>query len=183
MNLDNDQEYNQSQNTETNKENLNQCKNRSTCWENSQEEHPDNVNTVKVLSSIKNNATMAKRATETVIEQVDNKKFADILKEQVIKYDDFVRRADKLANSTGILLDDQGGLGQFFAKANIKMKLMSDNSIGKIAELMILGSTMGMIDLGKTLRHTPDVNPDTIELARELLIYEEDKIEAMKYHL
>ena len=42
---------------------------------------------------------------------------------------------------------------------------------------------MGMIDLGKTLRHTPDVNPDTLTLARELLIYEEDKIEAMKYHL
>ena len=177
---------NDTQGQETNKENYDkqpEQKSRCSCWESTKDEHPDNVNTVKVLSSIKNNATMAKRATETVIEQVDNKKFADILKEQVIKYDDFARRADKLANSTGILLDDQGGLGQFFAKANIKMKLMSDNSIGKIAELMILGSTMGMIDLGKTLRHTPDVNPDTLQLARELLIYEEDKIEAMKYHL
>ena len=111
---------------------------RNSCWENSEKESSNNVNTIKVLSSIKNNATMAKRATETVIEQVDNKQFADILKEQVIKYDDFARRADKLANSTGILLDDQGGLGQFFAKANIKMKLMSDHSIVKVAELMIL---------------------------------------------
>lgn len=165
---------------ETNKENL---KAKKSCWENSAEECPNNVNTIKVLGSIKNNASMAKRATETVIEKVDNKKFADILKEQVIKYDDFVRRADQLANSTGTLLDDQGGLGQFFAKTNIKMKLMSDNSISKIAELMIIGSTMGMIDLGKILRHTPDVNPETLQLARELLIYEEDKIEAMKYHL
>jgi len=180
MNIDNNDI---SKTEETNKENQKKSTERNSCWESSEKECPNNVNTIKVLSSIKNNATMAKRATETVIEQVDNKKFADILKEQVIKYDDFARRADKLANSTGTLLDDQGGLGQFFAKANIKMKLMSDHSIGKIAELMIIGSTMGMIDLGKTLRHTPDVNPDTLNLARELLIYEEDKIEAMKYHL
>lgn len=126
---------------------------------------------------------MAKRSTETVIEQVDNKKFADILKEQVIKYDDFVRRADDLAQQTGTLLNESGALTQFFAKTNIKMKLMADNSTSKVAEMLILGSTMGMIDLGKALRHTPDVNPATLQLARELLAYEEDKIEAMKYHL
>lgn len=168
-------------NYETNKEN--QKATDQSCWSNHQKECTDFVNTVKVLESIKNNAEMARRATETAIEYVDNKKFADILKEQVVKYGDFVNRADELANSVDIILDSHDGFGQFFAKANIKMKLMSDNSIGKIAELMILGSTMGMIDLGKTLRHTPDVNPDTLSLARELLVYEEDKIEAMKYHL
>ncbi|MGN0783515.1 MAG: hypothetical protein ACI4M0_04150 [Christensenellales bacterium] len=166
---------------ETNKEN--EKATEQSCWCNHQKECTDFVNTVKVLESIKNNAEMSRRATETVIEYVDNKKFADILKEQVVKYGDFVNRADELANSVDIILDSHDGFGQFFAKANIKMKLMSDNSIGKIAELMILGSTMGMIDLGKTLRHTPDVNPDTLALARELLMYEEDKIEAMKYHL
>ena len=156
---------------------------RQSCWESNSQECPDNVNTLKVLNNVKINASTAKRATETVIEYVDNKNFADLLKAQVIKYDDFVRRADQLANSTGCLLEEQGGLGQFFAKANIKMKLMSDNSVGKVAELMIIGSTMGMIDLGKVLRHTPDVNPDTLKLAKELLLYEEDKIQAMKYHL
>lgn len=166
---------------ETNKENAKAV--QRDCWNSAKKECPDNVNTVKVLESIKNNADMAKRATETVIEYVDNKKFADILKEQVVKYDDFVNRADRIANSVDVVLEEQNGLGQFFTKANIKMKLMSDDSIGKIAELMIIGSTMGMIDLGKTLRHTPDVNPDTLALARELLIFEEDKIEAMKYHL
>ncbi len=155
---------------------------KNSCWSQNAE-CPNNVNTLKVLNRIKNNATMAKRATETVIDNVDNKKFADILKEQVIKYDDYVRRADKLARNTGTLLEEKGGLSQFFAKTNIKMKLMADNSISKIAELMIIGNTMGVIDLGKTLRHTPDVNPETLNLARELLIYEENAIEAMKYHL
>ncbi len=155
---------------------------KKSCWSQNAE-CPNNVNTIKLLNNIKNNATMAKRATETVIENVDNKKFADILKEQVIKYDDFVRRADKLARGTGTLLEEKGGLSQFFTKTNIKMKLMTDNSISKIAELMIIGNTMGVIDLGKTMRHTPDVNPDTMNLARELLMYEEDAIEAMKFHL
>lgn len=172
---------NKNRTTETNKENIRRAK--KSCWSGKSNECCNNVNTLKMLNGIKSNALMAKRSTETVIEQVDNKKFADILKEQVIKYDDFVRRADDLAQQTGTLLNESGALTQFFAKTNIKMKLMADNSTSKVAEMMILGSTMGMIDLGKALRHTPDVNPATLQLARELLAYEEDKIEAMKYHL
>ncbi|MDD7505943.1 MAG: hypothetical protein PUK12_00405, partial [Clostridiales bacterium] len=92
---------------ETNKEN--EKATEQSCWCNHQKECTDFVNTVKVLESIKNNAEMSRRATETVIEYVDNKKFADILKEQVVKYGDFVNRADELANSVDIILDSHDG--------------------------------------------------------------------------
>jgi hypothetical protein len=39
------------------------------------------------------------------------------------------------------------------------------------------------VELGKLLRHTPEINPETMTLARDVIEYLEQIIEDMKYYL
>ena len=80
-------------------------------------------------------------------------------------------------------IKEKFGAGQFFAKASIKMKMLADDSVSKSAEMIILGSTNGIVELGKLLRHTPEINPETMTLARDVIEYLEQIIEDMKYYL
>ncbi|MEG1711338.1 MAG: hypothetical protein RR316_06045 [Clostridia bacterium] len=83
----------------------------------------------------------------------------------------------------GCEIDSSLKLNKTMAKASIKVKLLLNSSTSKIAEMMIQGTTMGVIDMGKLLRHTPDVMAKTLDLAREVMEFEENKIEILKHHL
>ena len=133
-------------------------------------ENTNYVNSIKVLNSLKKVVTMAIHSTETVIPNMKNDKFVEILKQQVGRYTEFAKRCDELAD-------------KFFAKASIKMKMLADDSVSKSAEMIILGSTNGIVELGKLLRHTPEINPETMTLARDVIEYLEQIIEDMKYYL
>ena len=141
------------------------------------------VNSIKVLNSLKKVVTMAIHSTETVIPNMKNDKFVEILKQQVGRYTEFAKRCDELADKIGSTLEEKFGAGQFFAKASIKMKMLADDSVSKSAEMIILGSTNGIVELGKLLRHTPEINPETMTLARDVIEYLEQIIEDMKYYL
>lgn len=118
-------------------------------------ENTNYVNSIKVLNSLKKVVTMAIHSTETVIPNMKNDKFVEILKQQVGRYTEFAKRCDELADKIGSTLEEKFGAGQFFAKASIKMKMLADDSVSKSAEMIILGSTNGIVELGKLLRHTP----------------------------
>ena len=49
--------------------------------------------------------------------------------------------------------------------------MLADDSVSKSAEMIILGSTNGIVELGKLLRHTPEINPETMTLARDVIEY------------
>ena len=138
------------------RENENKGK-KESAWTKQPKSCGKNVNTIKILNAVNDNAMMARESTETILKFVDNMDFADVLRGHLAKYDDFIR--------------------------SLKMKLMMDSSVGKIAEIILLGTTNGIVELGKTMRHTPDVNKEAMALAKELLMFEEDKVELMKYHL
>ena len=141
------------------------------------------VNSLKIVNAVFQNANLSAENVRTILPYVKNEKFAEILNGQVKKYEDFCSRAEKLAKKYGGELQSDNAFGRFFIRTGIKMKLLSDTSVSRIAEMMLQGSTMGIIDLGKLIRHTPDVSEEAQTLLRELLIYEEDKVELMKYYL
>ncbi|MDD4833061.1 MAG: hypothetical protein PHI78_05240 [Clostridia bacterium] len=156
---------------------------RGAVWNEPAKDCGKNVNTIKILNAINDNALMARESTETILKYVDNMDFGDLLRSQVNKYDEFCRRAQLMANNLGCVLETQNKTARSMAKMSLKMKMLMDNSVGKIAEIMLLGTTNGIVDMGKLIRHTPDVKDEALSLAKELLIYEEDKVELMKYHL
>ncbi len=65
------------------------------------------------------------------------------------------------------------------------MNTMVDSSTPKIAEMMINGSTMGVINLKKRIgqAQTEGVSQDVVKIANDIMAFEEDNINKMKNYL
>jgi hypothetical protein len=126
---------------------------------------------------------MAKETTEAVLKKTTNMELADILRAHVNKYDDFARSAQILANTYNCILNDENKSARAMSKVSLNMKLMGDDSVGNIAKIIILGTTNGVIELGTLIRHTPDISEKADQLVKDLLCYEESRIDEMKYYL
>ena len=137
----------------------------------------------KVLGGVMSNAAMAARSTKVTLKYVKDKSFKDLLTEQAAKYDEFINRVRQTAALNGAEIKEPGGVSRFFVETSIKLKLMRGADNTKIAEMMIKGTTMGVIDLARLLKRSPLADDCCLDLAKELLRFEEDKLGALKYYL
>lgn len=137
----------------------------------------------KVLGGVMSNAAMAARSIKVTLKYVKDKSFKDLLTGQAAKYDEFINRVRQTAALNGAEIKEPGGVSRFFVETSIKLKLMRGADNTKIAEMMIKGTTMGVIDLARLLKRSPLADDCCLDLAKELLRFEEDKLGALKYYL
>lgn len=137
----------------------------------------------KVLGGVMSNAAMAARSTKVTLKYVKDKSFKDLLTGQAAAYDAFIGRVRQTAALNGAEIKEPGGVSRFFVETSIKLKLMRGADNTKIAEMMIKGTTMGVIDLARLLKRSPLADDGCLDLAKELLRFEEDKLHALKYYL
>lgn len=137
----------------------------------------------KVLGGVMSNAAMAAHSTKITLKYVKDKSFKDLLTGQAAKYDEFINRVRQTAAFCDAEIKEPGGVSRFFVETSIKLKLMRDAGNTKIAEMMIKGTTMGVIDLARLLKRSPLADDCCLDLAKELLRFEEDKLGALKYYL
>ena len=52
-----------------------------------------------------------------------------------------------------------------------------------MAEMMINGSTMGIIELTRKIRRTPDASDDCVKIANDVVAFEENNVNRMKTYL
>ena len=69
------------------------------------------------------------------------------------------------------------------ANMGIKAKMMTDKSVTHVAKIMMQGTLNGIIDLYRMIRENADVHPDVMLLQKQILRYEEGKLESLKAYL
>ena len=65
----------------------------------------------------------------------------------------------------------------------VEMNTMMDKSNSKIAELMIQGTNMGIIEGVKLLNQNPDANDGVKNLLNEFIKFQENTVEQLKKYL
>lgn len=68
-------------------------------------------------------------------------------------------------------------------KAGIAFELARDNSTEHIAEMMIQGTNMGIIDINKALNGTKNLSPQAAKQAKEMLSKEQQYLDSLKRFL
>lgn len=169
-------------NTVSEKINYSQAKENAK-WHDALTVSPYSESTLCVLNNIFQNVSMAADSIRVILPYVKNKRFQQLLDSQADKYTEFLSRALILADEMDCDLNKELKMGETMARLTMRMKLLMNNSTSAIASMMIQGTTMGVINMGKLLRHTADIRPEALALAREVMEFEEDKIEILKHHL
>jgi hypothetical protein len=138
---------------------------------------------IEMLNYIYQNSSMGITTIQQILKDVDDLEFKDVLKEQLEDYIKISRKAEDLLNMENKQAKDIGVMYKVTTYLSIKMSTMKDNTSSHIAEMMVQGSNMGVIDITKNLNNYKNIENTIRSLAEQLLKIEQNNIEKLKPYL
>lgn len=143
----------------------------------------ENSTEITVLQSIYKSAQTGSQSVEDVLDQVVSPRLKEDLTLHRTEYKRISDRAEKSLEQLGATVKEPGFMSKLGMKLGVEMETMMDTSSSHIAELMINGSTMGIINVTKIMNGYPDAAQSTKDLSQQFLTVERDNIERMKQYL
>lgn len=141
---------------------------------------PEEVN---VYREVQKNTEMAIKAIETLSDKVYEDDFALQISRQALKYSDIRNRAmNKLLEAKAETVHPNA-LSDFMLKSGIHLNTLLNTSTSHLAELMIQGSNRGITEMCKVLNRNPLEHSMAVEMAKELMDFEEKNIGILKKYL
>jgi len=140
------------------------------------------INT-ELLNYIHQNAQMGKSTISRLAEMTDDIDFRKTLENQIVEYQDIYNQAEeklKKENKEPKGLDPSRKIESYMM---LKLSTLADKSTSHLAEMMIQGSNMGIIDITKNLKKYNEADKDILELGTRLLRTEQNNINEMKKFL
>lgn len=140
----------------------------------------------ELLLHIYQTADMGEKSTTKLINLLKNKdnKIKNILEDELKQYEEIKTKAEKYLRKNKIDPKTLGMMAEVMADLEMKMQVMKDNSDSKIATLLTEGFTMGTIEMNKKIDvYSKDTDKEIINLANNLLKFQEKEIEKLKEYL
>lgn len=133
------------------------------------------------LNFVYQNSQMGVETLRQLIEITKDLKFKVYLEGQQREYDAFHQEARERLNDQG--MDEKGltVLEKVRTYLMINFQTMVDDSTSHIAEMLMVGSNMGIVDaLKKISEYREDASPESLRLMEKLKKFEEDNMESLK---
>lgn len=137
----------------------------------------------ELLNFIYQNSQMGVESLEKLISVSDDDKFKQVLQSQLQEYKLINNEAMRKLNENGY---DEKGLGAFTKIQSyimINIQTIMDKSSSHLSEMLITGSTMGVIDAIKNIKKYNDAEQTILKLMDDLKQFEENNIEQLKQFL
>lgn len=138
---------------------------------------------IEFLNKIYQNAKMGSNSITYVSEKTKDKKLLGQLQTQLGEYNEIVSEASRLLIENNSYPKDKGALAQAGLWSSVQMNTMLDKTSGHIAEMMMQGSSMGIIDMSKALKTYNGAEKSTFDLGEKLIETEENNFRQMKKFL
>lgn len=143
----------------------------------------DDENEVNVLDELNKGACMGMDAIHFVLEKVKDDNLRTELNRQYEKYKKiseeicelYPEYSDKKPHETN-------AMNKVMTWYGVNMKTLTDDSTSKIAELLVQGTNMGIIEGRKLLNHK-ETDPNVTRLTKEYVTMQEEAIEKLKHFL
>lgn len=137
----------------------------------------------ELLNFIYQNSQMGVATIDKLKEIVEDANFKEYLESQYNEYKLIHDESKKLLNEHGY--DEKGisTLEKVRAYLMINMQTMVDKSSSHVAEMLIVGSNMGIINAIKNLKKYSKAEANIISLMERLLRFEENNVQQLKKFL
>lgn len=139
---------------------------------------------IKIVNYIMQNCEMGISSLKKLREMLESNDMQQELSEELQNYKGIYDKASKINENLHGERTPICMMQKFMAKMGIKMNVMMDKSDSHIAEMLIQGTNMGIIELNKILNANPDYsNEEILSILKELLQFEENRINKLKAYL
>ena len=138
---------------------------------------------INALDEINKGACMGMDAINFVLDKVEDNEFKKVIEEQYNDYHSIEEKIQKIYHKYD---DGKPHETNAFTKAmtwsGIEMKTLADNSNSKIAELLLQGVNMGIIE-GRKILNKKEINSEVEKIIREYVTMQEENVEVLKKYL
>lgn len=140
----------------------------------------------ELLEYIYQTVDMGVHSTNKLLQDLKGKdnKIIEVIEDIKKEYLSFEKDIKKIAKKHKVSLDDIGIMAKLGSSMEMKMEVMKDNSDSKIADMLIRGNTMGIIETEKNIHKFENkTEKDILKLANDLLEFQNNSVKKLKEYL
>lgn len=137
----------------------------------------------KVLREVQRNTKMAMKAIDTINDRVFDDGLSQHITRESMKYADIYNKATDRLLSGKAASYRENGFQDMMLKGGVRANTMLNTSTSHIAELLIQGSNRGLTSMWRAINHNENAGNVSMEIAKELMDFEEKNIERLKQYL
>ena len=143
-----------------------------------------NEENIKALDELSKGACMGMDAINFVLKKIEDPEFKNSVEVQYQKYQDIEIKIRKVYKkySQEEKPQETSMMNKAMTWYGIEMKTLTDTSNSKIAELLLNGTNMGIIE-GRKMLNNKNVNKEVIDIMQEYITMQEDSVEQLKKFL
>ncbi len=136
-----------------------------------------------VLREVQKGAQMGLTAIQTVGDKVYDERMLLDLNRQAVKYTEYKNRARDMLEEAGEKAAASKPIGTGMLKTGIHMNTIMNKSTSHVAGLVIQESNRGITDICRAVNHNSSASSYVMEIAQELIDFEEKSIKRLKQYL
>lgn len=141
---------------------------------------------LKILAELHKGAKMGMDAISFVSEKLpeEEKKFRDNLSFQYSQYGEILDKINKKYENFGEIPEETHMMDTAMGWAGVQMNTLNDKSNSHIADMLIQGTTMGIIEGRKLLNHKQnEMDEDVKNILNSFVTFQENNVEQLKKFL
>ena len=137
-----------------------------------------------VLDELNKGCAMGMDAIRDILEKVEDSEFKKVLEVEFDKYKDIHHRIEKkYEDYSKEEPTETSAMNKVMTSMMTDMKLMKDHSDSKIAELLLQGTNMGIIEGRKLLNNKEKLDEEVEEILKDYIKMQEESVEIYKEYL
>lgn len=138
---------------------------------------------INALDELNKGATMGMEAIHFIIDKVEDDNFKSVLDKEHKKYESIAKKISEIYPEYSDKLPHKiNAMNKAITWGGIEMETIMDKSNSKIAELLIKGTDMGIIE-GRKLLNNKDIDNKINNLISEFVTMQEESVEILKEYL
>ena len=139
---------------------------------------------LNILDEVNKGATMGMGAITFVSKKVKDKKFKKVLDIEYNKYEQISYRIkDLYSQYSNKNPHETNTMNKVMTWYGIQMKTINDDTVSKLAEILVQGTNLGIIEGRRLLNQNPKVSRNIKKIINDFVAMQEDSLETLKKFL
>ena len=139
--------------------------------------------TIQLLKDVAKNARTGEEALNDLMQKAESPEMRGELDMERRQYQSAAREAESALAAAGGQSEPVSMMQKAGMWAGTQMNTLTDRSDAHIAEMVIQGATMGIIEMTKSRNTYPDADPGAASLASRFIVAQNDIIDRQKAYL
>lgn len=135
-----------------------------------------------LLEELNKTVQMSLEVTNIILPKIEDNALREVVLNQRKHYEELIEKINELCTARKLKVTVTK-FDSMMLWGSIQMHTLKDSSPEHIAELMVNGTNMAIVDMIKTVNDAENEEPNTKKLAQSYIDQEEKNLEELKKHL